>query len=61
MENFTAMTKTTGAAILAAFLFAGCAGGALTTREKGAGIGALGGGAAGGIIRSPVRVVGFEI
>jgi len=33
----------------------GCAGGALTTREKGAGIGALGGAAAGGIIGSAVR------
>ncbi len=32
----------------------GCAGGALTTREKGAGIGALGGAAAGGIIGSTV-------
>jgi phage tail tape-measure protein len=36
-------------------LLAGCAGGALTTREKGAGIGALGGAAAGGIIGSAVR------
>jgi uncharacterized protein YqgC (DUF456 family) len=34
---------------LAAF-GAGCAGGPLTAREKGAGIGALGGAAAGGII-----------
>jgi phage tail tape-measure protein len=40
---------------LAATLVAGCAGGALTTREKGAGIGALGGAAAGGIIGSAVR------
>ena len=36
-------------------LLAGCAGGSLTTREKGAGIGALGGAAAGGIIGSAVR------
>jgi phage tail tape-measure protein len=36
-------------------LVAGCAGGALTTREKGAGIGALGGAAAGGIIGSAVH------
>jgi phage tail tape-measure protein len=36
-------------------LAAGCAGGSLTTREKGAGIGALGGAAAGGIIGSAVR------
>ena len=35
---------------LVATLVAGCAGGSLTTREKGAGIGALGGAAAGGII-----------
>jgi osmotically inducible lipoprotein OsmB len=32
----------------------GCAGGELTTREKGAGIGALGGAAAGGIIGAAV-------
>ena len=32
----------------------GCSGGELTTREKGAGIGALGGAAAGGIIGSAV-------
>ena len=36
--------------LVALFLFVGCAGGELTTREKGAGIGALGGAAAGGII-----------
>src|SRR6266516_7542084 len=35
-------------------LIAGCAGGALTTREKGAGIGALGGAAVGGLIGSAV-------
>ena len=40
---------------LAGILLAGCAGGSLTTREKGAGIGALGGAAAGGIIGSAVR------
>jgi phage tail tape-measure protein len=33
----------------------GCAGGDLTTREKGAGIGALGGAAAGGIIGAAVH------
>jgi len=32
----------------------GCSGGSLTTREKGAGIGALGGAAAGGIIGAAV-------
>ncbi len=40
---------------LAGVLVAGCAGGPLTTREKGAGIGALGGAAAGGIIGSAVH------
>src|SRR5499433_1902001 len=35
-------------------LVAGCAGGSLTTREKGAGIGALGGAAAGGLIGTAV-------
>jgi len=35
-------------------LVAGCSGGSLTTREKGAGIGALGGAAAGGIIGAAV-------
>ena len=34
----------------AALTAAGCAGGPLTTREKGAGIGAVGGAAAGGLI-----------
>ena len=35
---------------LPAMSVAGCAGGPLTTREKGVGIGALGGAAAGGLI-----------
>ena len=39
---------------LAGAFFAGCSGGSLTTREKGAGIGALGGAAAGGIIGATV-------
>jgi phage tail tape-measure protein len=37
-----------------AMLVTGCAGGSLTTREKGAGVGALGGAAAGGLIGSAV-------
>jgi outer membrane protein OmpA-like peptidoglycan-associated protein len=37
-----------------AIILSGCSGGPLTTREKGAGIGALGGAAAGGIIGSAV-------
>lgn len=40
---------------IAATLLAGCAGGALTTREKGAGIGALGGATAGGLIGAAVH------
>jgi len=47
-------TTTTVVAILLAGALAGCAGGELTTREKGAGIGALGGAAAGGIIGGAV-------
>jgi len=42
------------ALLLATVLMAGCSGGSLSTREKGAGIGALGGAAAGGIIGSAV-------
>ena len=40
--------------LIGILLFGGCAGGSLTTREKGAGIGALGGAADGGIVRSAV-------
>ena len=36
-------------------LLSGCAGGSLSTREKGAGIGALGGAAAGGIVGAAVH------
>ena len=43
---------TVATMIAAAILLTGCAGGSLSTREKGAGIGALGGAAAGGIIGS---------
>jgi phage tail tape-measure protein len=47
--------KSTGIMVLAgALLLTGCAGGPLTTREKGAGIGALGGAAAGGIVGAAV-------
>jgi phage tail tape-measure protein len=53
-----ANSKTVGkppVLFLAGALFiTGCAGGALTTREKGAGIGALGGAAAGGLIGAAV-------
>jgi len=41
--------------LLAGLIFAaGCSGGPLTTREKGAGVGALGGAAVGGLIGSAV-------
>ncbi|MGH7853472.1 MAG: glycine zipper domain-containing protein [Candidatus Binatia bacterium] len=47
--------KSTVVTIVAStLLLAGCAGGPLTTREKGAGIGALGGAAAGGLIGAAV-------
>ena len=42
------------ALLSATVLLAGCSGGSLSTREKGAGIGALGGAAAGGLIGSAV-------
>jgi phage tail tape-measure protein len=45
-----AMTLLAGTVLLT-----GCAGGPLSTREKGAGIGALGGAAAGGIVGAAVR------
>src|SRR5712692_5564793 len=51
----TTKIRGAGTLLLAGTLFAaGCAGGPLTTREKGAGIGALGGAAAGGIIGAAV-------
>ncbi len=49
-----AMKKSLAVFTVAALLGVGCAGGPLSTREKGAGIGALGGAAAGGIIGSAV-------
>jgi phage tail tape-measure protein len=49
------LIKRTSVMVLAAAIFlTGCAGGSLTTREKGAGIGALGGAATGGIIGAAV-------
>jgi phage tail tape-measure protein len=49
------MFKRTGITMIAAaLLLTGCAGGSLTTREKGAGIGALGGAAAGGLVGAAV-------
>ena len=47
--------RRTGMLILmGTMIVGGCAGGSLSTREKGAGIGALGGAAAGGIIGAAV-------
>ena len=51
MSNFT---KLSSASLLIAAVLSGCAGGEITTREKGAGIGALGGAAAGGLIGAAV-------
>src|SRR5215475_5784395 len=52
------MTKVISSNLLAVglvgILLAGCSGGPMTTREKGAGIGALGGAAAGGVIGATV-------
>lgn len=46
--------RNTAISLLLSLIVAGCAGGDLTTREKGAGIGALGGAAAGGLIGAAV-------
>jgi outer membrane lipoprotein SlyB len=55
MLRHNSILKGTGITVLAgALLLTGCAGGPLTTREKGAGIGALGGTAAGGIVGAAV-------
>ena len=51
-ENILKNTAVT--LVAGALLLTGCAGGPLSTREKGAGIGALGGAAAGGIIGAAV-------
>ena len=49
MKHFSQLSTAT---MLVAALLSGCSGGDLTTREKGAGIGALGGAAAGAAIGS---------
>src|ERR671925_2146980 len=57
-KTMSTYAKTFSLQILAlsfvAIIFTGCAGGPMTTREKGAGIGAFGGAAAGGIIGATV-------
>jgi phage tail tape-measure protein len=55
MLSHNKILKNTAITVLAgALLFTGCSGGPLTTREKGAGIGALGGAATGGIVGAAV-------
>jgi phage tail tape-measure protein len=55
MNAITTLRKNIPSILLAGAVFvSGCAGGSLTTREKGAGIGALGGAAVGGLIGSAV-------
>jgi Glycine zipper len=49
------MRKAPALLLAGALAIVGCAGGPLTTREKSAGIGALGGAAAGGLIGAAVR------
>src|ERR1043166_1751684 len=48
------ISGASGLILAGTLLTAGCSGGPLTTREKGAGIGALGGAAAGGLIGAAV-------
>ncbi|HEX9455609.1 MAG TPA: glycine zipper domain-containing protein [Candidatus Binatia bacterium] len=55
MSTSNLIIRSTGITVIAgALLLTGCAGGPLSTREKGAGIGALGGAAAGGIVGAAV-------
>src|SRR6058998_2411434 len=54
MKNRTCVSKAPILLLAGALFTSGCAGGPLTTREKGAGIGALGGAAAGGAIGAAV-------
>ena len=56
MSTGNKLTRAASVLMIAgAVTLAGCAGGPLTTREKAAGIGALGGAAVGGIVGSTVR------
>ena len=52
--NLSGLKQMALLVVVAGVLGAGCAGGSLTTREKGAGIGALGGAAVGGLVGSMV-------
>jgi phage tail tape-measure protein len=53
-RNIVGLHLCTLLLVLISLTAAGCAGGSLTTREKSAGIGALGGAAAGGLIGAAV-------
>src|SRR5215813_3335965 len=53
-NNKIILRSTTVALLTGTLLLTGCAGGPLSTREKGAGIGALGGAATGGLVGSAV-------
>jgi uncharacterized protein YqgC (DUF456 family) len=57
-EAFVKRIFMTICAVILLISAAGCSGGSLTTREKGAGIGALGGAAVGGIIGATVGAPG---
>jgi outer membrane lipoprotein SlyB len=54
MKRVQIRNTLTAVSLIGALFITGCAGGPLTTREKGAGIGALGGAAVGGIVGSAV-------
>jgi len=54
MKHTRFVSNKTALILTATLLLGGCAGGSLTTREKGAGIGALGGAAVGGIVGAAV-------
>jgi uncharacterized membrane protein len=55
MNTKRKLSKAPALLLAGALVIVGCAGGPLTTREKSAGIGALGGAAAGGLIGAAVR------
>lgn len=54
MKTMNTGSNIISLAVVIALLGVGCASGSLTTREKGAGIGALGGAAVGGIVGAAV-------
>jgi outer membrane lipoprotein SlyB len=54
LKRDTIVKSTAVFIVTGTLLLTGCSGGPLTTREKGAGIGALGGAAAGGLIGAAV-------